>query len=278
MRKFTVFFMTLVMIVCSMSFPAYANEGINKQVAIKTTIEFLDLVEKENYEAAKKMLIDERSIVNEFGYTFDELLEENPLSDYYIYEYQVKKIDSDKLLLPVKVIYRNKDAYIIPIVVSNTNGTYIVHLVEINDETDKLYTVKTIQENIDEKTISPNPTPKASTTKVDEYEFWNLYTSVSGSDTFTVKAGSYKISGEQTPDGWPAGSSVKCTITYAIVKATGLFQTTYGKTVVEKSGSFTAYISGTKNFDKGRILIGRSTKNPDSMRVRGSGTIYKVNS
>ena len=103
-----------------------------------------------------------------------------------------------------------------------------------------------------------------------------MYTSINGIDTFAVSAGSYRIEGEQTPDNaWAAGAAVKCYITYSIVKATGLTHTTYGSTLVYAYGNFTAYISGTKDMTKGRIVISRSSKNPDQMRVRGSGKIYK---
>lgn len=278
MKRFTIFVMTLVMVICTASSYAYANDHIDKENAIKTAINFLTLVEEKNYEKAKKLLVDERSIVNEFGYTFEELMEENPLEDYCVYESKIKEIDSQTLLLPTKVVYSNKDTYIIPIIVSNTNDIYMVHLIEEDDETDDLYATKTIYESIDKENISSNISPQASTTKVDTYEFWDLYTSVSGIDTFAVKAGSYKISGEQSPYNWPGGDDVPCTIIYSIVKATGLFQTTYGSTTVKKSGSFTAYISGTKDFSKGKIVISRSSNNAEPMRVRGSGTIYKVNS
>lgn len=79
-------------------------------------------------------------------------------------------------------------------------------------------------DHIDKENISSNISTQASTTKVDTYEFWDLYTSVSGIDTFAVKAGSYRISGEQSPYYCPGGDDVPCTIIYSIVKATGLFQ------------------------------------------------------
>lgn len=277
MKKFTAFIMTLVIAICTTSFYAYANDDIKKDGAIETAINFLSLVEEKNYEKAQKLLVDERSIINEFGFTFKELLEENPLLEYHVYKSKIKEIDSETILLPTKVVYSNKDTYIIPIVVSNTNGINMVHLIEDDNNTDEMYATKTIYES-NEKKSSSNVSAKASTTKVDDYEFWNLYTSVSGKDTFTVKAGSYKISGEQSPYNWPGGDDVACTINYSIVKATGLTQTTYGSTKVTKSGSFTAYISGTKDFSKGRIVISRSANNAEPMRVRGSGTIYKVNS
>lgn len=278
MKRLITFVITLVMVICTASSYAYANVHIDKEETIKIANDFLTLLEEKNYEKAKKMLVDERSIVNECGYTFEELMEENPLSAYYIYEAEVKEIDNNTLLLPTKVVYYNKDTYIIPIVVSNRDGIYTIHLIEENDKTDELYSTKTIYENYDEEITSINNSAKTVSTKVDDYEFWNLYTSVKGKDTFVVKAGSYKIAGEQSPYDWPGGSSVPCTVKYSIVKATGLTQTTYGSTKVKKSGVFTAYISGSKDFSKGRIVISRTADNAEPMRVRGSGTIYSVNS
>lgn len=192
-------------------------------------------------------------------------MEEDPLNDYSINPNGIKIISSDSYVIPTTVTYNSGDTYIIPLVVTNDNGNYVVHLIE-DDNSNPLLSTVTVYE-----------TPTISThAAVDSYTFEQVYTSLKGIDTFPVYAGSYRIEGEQTPDkAWAMGAAVKCYITYSIVKATGLTQTTYGSTLVYAYGNFTAYISGTKDMTKGRIVISRSTKNPDQMRVRGSGSIYR---
>ena len=83
MKKFTAFIMTLVIAICTTSFYAYANDDIEKDGAIETAINFLSLVEEKNYEKAQKLLVDERSIVNEFGFTFKEFSFVNDVTPRY---------------------------------------------------------------------------------------------------------------------------------------------------------------------------------------------------
>lgn len=268
MKKITMSVISFLFIICSVTSTVSAADiktTINQTEAIATAEKFLFAVKEKDYATAKEILIDERPITNEFGYSFEDLINEDPLMNYDLNKNDIQTISNNSYVIPTKVLYESGDTYKIPIVVSFDNGKYIVHLIE-DDNTNPLLSTSTIYE-----------TPTISTyAAVDTYTFDKLFSSIDGIDKFAVTAGSYRIEGEQTPvKEWAAGAAVACYVKYSIVKATALSQTTYGSTVVHTYGNFTAYISGSKDMSKARIVISRTAQNPEQMRVRGSGSIYK---
>lgn len=112
--------------------------------------------------------------------------------------------------------------------------------------------------------------------RLDDYNFWNLATSINSKDRFNIRKNIIHINGEQWNDRFEQGWNEPARIVYSVrVKAWyGSYQwgTTGNATV--KNGRFDLYIHGRNSYANNAYLVidNRTGAYP---RSKGSGIVYE---
>lgn len=111
----------------------------------------------------------------------------------------------------------------------------------------------------------------------DDYEFWYLYGTIYGVDTFSVNQNGIMINGYQENDALETGWEDPANVIYAIVEEHwyGDYVWASSPTAIVKNGSFTVAMAG-KNSSQSNLKIRISNQTGAYPRSAGHGSIYSI--
>ena len=173
-------------------------------------------------------------------------------------------------IITAEIVFSDGSEATVPFLVVEQDGGYVVKFTT-DDLSENGYI-----ETQEEEESAPTINPRAAVWK-DDYEFWYLYGTIYGLQTFSVSQNGIRIDGYQENDAIETGWQSPAEVIYAIVEEHWYGDYVWATTsnAIVKNGSFSVTLVG-KNSSQSNLKIRISNQTGAYPRSAGYGDIYSV--
>lgn len=262
---------------------ANAQEQDQQSSAVCFLDNFLSNLKNGNIDEAFEVIEDERIQLNDnvdvMTLSEEEMAQVQYVAsvdrfqDAYEEEYIVSYdslTELDNNIITADIVFSDGSEATVPFLVLEKAGDYIIKFT--TDDISENGYVENKEATEDNATI----TPRATYWK-DDYEFWYLYGTIYGQDTFSVSQNGIRIDGYQENDAIETGWQSPAEVIYAIVEEHWYGDYVWATTsnAIVKNGSFSVTLVG-KNSSQDNLKIRISNQTGAYPRSAGNGSIYSV--